>query len=176
MLASIAPLQVVTPPRLGLYVGLALALLGLDQLAKWLVMRYLTPYQPYPILPFLDFTYTINRGVAFGLWVGGGSYLLVLTAICLALLIFMASFYAARSHWAASALTFIVGGALGNLWDRLRWGYVIDFIDFKIWPVFNLADVWIVLGAFLLLGYGLWAHREVDKSTETPCSAEEEDL
>lgn len=176
MWATTAPLPAASQPRLWLYAGLALALMGLDQFTKWLVMRHLTPSQPYSVLPFLDFTYTINRGVAFGLWAQGGPYLSVLTAICLVILIFVAGFYAVRSHWAASALALISGGALGNLWDRVRWGYVIDFIDFKFWPVFNLADVWIVLGAFLLLGYGLWGHQEKDKNTETPCSVEEEDL
>ncbi len=92
-----------------------------------------------------------NTGVAFGLLAGQG--LLVAVATVLILLALLQSVWKRPQISTGSALSFglIVGGALGNLLDRLRWGYVVDFLDFRIWPVFNIADSCITIGTFLLI-------------------------
>jgi signal peptidase II len=102
----------------------------------------------------LDLTLVRNPGVAFGLFSGYAPALFTVITISLICLFFIAN----RSHGAAStgtstadrwALSFILGGAVGNWIDRLRFSAVIDFIDFRVWPVFNIADTAITIGVCL---------------------------
>ncbi len=102
------------------------------------------------LLPFLSIANTRNKGVAFGL---GGDISAVLIGVTVALLVGLLVYLATRSGeqrlvWLSGAL--LVGGALGNLADRVRDGAVIDFIDLPLWPTFNLADTAIVAGVLLL--------------------------
>jgi len=134
--------------------GVAAAVLALDQLSKAAVMRYLEPLVPWnPIASlgrYVSLTYVTNTGSAFGLFPGLGSiYVFVALAIVAALLIFYRRF--AVSHWLMQVcLGMQLGGALGNVADRLRFGHVVDFLDFKFWPVFNVADSCIVVGVLIL--------------------------
>ncbi len=140
-------------------VAVAVAVLALDQLSKAAVMRYLAPQVPWnpiePLRSIVTLTYVTNTGAAFGLFPQlGNLYVVVALVIVAALLIFYRRL--ALSHRLMQVcLGMQLGGAIGNLTDRLRFGYVRDFVDFKIWPVFNVADSCIVIGvlilAFLLL-------------------------
>lgn len=136
----------------------ALVLLA-DQITKAAVMHYLPPQTPWNPIEGLNrvvvLNYVTNTGAAFGLfpWLGN-YYVFVALAIVTALLVFYRRF--GVDHWLLQvSLGMQLGGAVGNLIDRLRFGHVIDFVDFKIWPVFNVADSCIVVGvvvlAFLLL-------------------------
>ena len=103
------------------------------------------------LLPFLHIENVRNKGVAFGL---GGDISAVLIGVTIVALVGLLVFLAARGRrgvmvWLPAAL--LLGGALGNLADRVRDGAVTDFIDLPLWPTFNLADVAIVVGVFLLL-------------------------
>ena len=103
------------------------------------------------LLPWLSLTHVHNRGIAFSL-LGSVSWLLP-AGIALTLLFML--FYN-RARWtrgviARPALALLAGGAVGNLIDRLRVGAVIDYVDLSVWPVFNLADVAVTLGAGLLV-------------------------
>ena len=103
------------------------------------------------LLPWLSLTHVHNRGIAFSL-LGSVSWLLP-AGIALTLLFML--FYN-RARWtggvlARPALALLAGGAIGNLVDRLRVGAVIDYVDLSVWPVFNLADVAVTLGAGLLV-------------------------
>jgi signal peptidase II len=108
-----------------------------------------------PLIPHvLDLTLVRNSGVAFGLFSGYAPALFSVITISLVFLFFLAN----RSHGSAAhgtstadrlALSLILGGAIGNWIDRLRFEAVIDFIDFRIWPVFNLADTAITIGVGL---------------------------
>lgn len=123
-----------------------------DQLTKALALRFLLTVPTQPILPgIFHLTLVRNTGVAFGLLAGQG--LLVAAATVLILLALLQSIWKRPRISAGSALSLglIVGGALGNLLDRLRLGTVIDFLDFRIWPVFNIADSCITIGTFLLI-------------------------
>jgi signal peptidase II len=123
----------------------------LDQGSKALATSLVSRGERAEVLPFLHIADVRNKGVAFGL--GGdisafliGATILVLTG----LLVFLAT--RDRSGWRVwLPAALLIGGALGNLADRVRDGAVTDFIDLPLWPTFNLADIAIVLGVLLLL-------------------------
>jgi signal peptidase II len=122
-----------------------------DQGSKALVRSQIGRGEQVDVLPFLDLANTRNRGIAFGL---AGDVSPVLIAATLALLVGLLVFLAARAKegapvWLPAGL--LIGGALGNLADRIRDGAVTDFVDLPFWATFNLADVAIVAGVVLLV-------------------------
>lgn len=144
-----------------LYVLLAVAVLVGDQLTKSAVEKSIPLHATLRIIPgFFNLTYTRNPGAAFGLFADSPSpwKTSVLIAVSVALLIAVAAvvWKSARIEWEAGvALALIVGGAVSNLSDRVRFEHVTDFLDFYFhqyhWFTFNLADSAIVVGAFLLV-------------------------
>jgi signal peptidase II len=127
------------------------AVVAVDQGTKALAESLVTRGDRVDVLPFLAFENTRNAGVAFGL---GGNISAVLIAVTILLLLGLLVYLALRGGeqgliWIPAAL--LVGGALGNLADRVREGAVTDFIKLPFWPTFNLADLAIVLGVLLLL-------------------------
>ena len=130
-----------------------------DQLSKWLVIQEFSLYEQLKVLPFFSLTLAYNPGAAFsflGDESGWQRYFLSGVAIVVSvLLINWVKKLKAHEHWQACALTLILGGALGNLLDRLIHGHVTDFLLFyyKNWyfPAFNLADSAITLGAIILI-------------------------
>jgi signal peptidase II len=124
---------------------------ALDQGSKALATSLVDRGDRVEVLPFLAFENVRNKGVAFGL---GGDISAALIGVTIVLLVGLLVFLALRADggwlvWLPAAL--LVGGALGNLADRVRDGAVIDFIDLPLWPTFNLADVAITAGVLLLL-------------------------
>lgn len=121
----------------------------LDQVAKAAVEANLVPGEEVEVLGPLSLTLAHNNGVAFGLASGGGAILIGLTVTAL---VFVAVLFARNparpGMWVAVGL--LTGGALGNLIDRVRLGEVTDYVDVLSWPPFNLADVAITLGVFVL--------------------------
>jgi len=138
-------------------------ILSLDQLTKLLVTKNLLLNQPVPIIKgIFNLTLIHNRGAAFGI-LKNQIALLILTSVCAIILIyFNLKSNKHRKSWVVS-LSLILAGAIGNLIDRLFFGYVIDFLDFRIWPVFNVADSSITIGA-ILLG---WFILRSDKTIES---------
>ncbi len=133
--------------RVALVLGLVMVI---DQLAKRLVTGAIAPGQSDGILPGIELVHVRNRGVAFGFLGGGGALVLVLTAAALvALVVFFALDPVRPLAWLPTGL--LLGGAFGNLLDRLREGAVTDFIHVPLWPAFNLADVSITFGVLTLL-------------------------
>jgi signal peptidase II len=129
-----------------------------DQVSKYYVLAYLAPFQSIPVLPFFDITLVFNTGAAFSLLAeatGWQNTFLLTVAIVISLVILIWLLHAARRpRLPLIGLAMVLGGALGNIGDRLQHGFVIDFLDFYIgvyhWPVFNLADSAITIGAGLL--------------------------
>jgi signal peptidase II len=124
---------------------------AVDQGTKALATSLIDRGDRVEVLPFLAFENVRNKGVAFGL---GGDISAVLIGVTILLLVGLLVFLSARGHggwgvWLPAAL--LLGGALGNLADRVRDGAVTDFIDLPLWPTFNLADVAITVGVLLLL-------------------------
>jgi signal peptidase II len=127
------------------------AVVAADQLSKGIVREQIARGDSVQVLPFLDFENTRNRGIAFGL---AGDVSPALIAVAIVALLGLLGFLSLRREadpmiWLPAGL--LVGGALGNLADRVRDGAVTDFIDFPGWPTFNLADVSIVVGVALLV-------------------------
>lgn len=141
------------------WLGLSIIIIVLDQFTKYLANTYLDLNQPLPLLPFFNLTLRYNPGAAFSFLSGfGGGQVWLLTAIALivAVLIFFWLARTPRTDWLnACALSLILGGALGNVIDRLRFSFVVDFFDFHVrdwhFATFNVADSAVCIGAFLLI-------------------------
>ncbi|AAO89950.2 signal peptidase II [Coxiella burnetii] len=131
----------------------------LDQLSKYLANHFLSLGHPVKILPFLNFTLNYNTGAAFSfLGTENGWQIIFFAAISFVVSIFLILWLSRTSRseiMMLLGLSLIIGGALGNFIDRLRWSYVTDFIDFHIkdwhFATFNVADSAICVGVFLLI-------------------------
>lgn len=132
------------------YIVIIAALLVTDQWSKYLAEVYLKPINSYPIIPgVFHLTYGRNTGAAFSILQGKQIFLIIFTMIILSLLIFyLIKNIKNGSRLLKFSLAFIIGGALGNLIDRIRLSYVVDMFDFTLinYPVFNSADIFVVLG------------------------------
>lgn len=150
------------------FVVLALMVLLADQVSKAAVQRLL-PYggfwQPLPGWPWLRIVHWSNTGVAFGLFPSGGAALAALAFLVLTVLLWRLPTFLSAGWWAVASVALIVGGALGNLLDRVRLGRVVDFIAVGSFPVFNLADAAITLGAALLF-LGMWDEDQPQEPAE----------
>ncbi|HTY42812.1 MAG TPA: signal peptidase II [Thermoanaerobaculia bacterium] len=144
----------------GAYLAVSLAILFLDQWTKGWITRTMEVHQSRTIVPdVFDLTYVRNTGAAFGLFASVDSSLKAILLNSIAVVVFLVvSAYALRSSHKSVrlqvGLALILGGAVGNLMDRVRFGYVVDFIDFAVsghhWPAFNVADSAICIGVGLL--------------------------
>jgi signal peptidase II len=127
-----------------------LVVLLLDQATKALVRSSVVPGEQREVLGPLSLVHVHNRGVAFGFLGGGGALVLVITLAALTLLVGYFARHADRPLlWLPTGL--VLGGALGNLVDRIHQGYVTDFIHFPHWPAFNVADMCITGGVVALV-------------------------
>ena len=144
------------------FVGAAVVFV-VDQATKLWALAALELHRPVEVLPFFNLTLLHNTGAAFSLLADAGGWqrwLFTLLAIAIAVVVAVwLARIADRERWTALALTLILGGAIGNVIDRLRFGYVVDFLDFHAagwhWPAFNIADAAITVGAVLLIGLSL---------------------
>lgn len=144
-----------------LYILIVVLAVALDRLTKWLIVRNLSLADHITVIPgMFTITHVHNQGAAFGLfsdstWEWRTTALVAFSFIAL----LVVGYLLWRSHHligpTAVGLALIFGGAIGNLWDRVSQGYVVDFLHFYIgiheWPDFNVADCCIVVGAFLLM-------------------------
>ena len=154
-------------PRLGFAVAAGVAVA--DQLVKWWAMETLMAApEGIEVLPVFNLVMVWNKGVSFGMFGGGALPPWLLAAFAAAVAIALGVWLMrAGGRWLALALGLIIGGAVGNIVDRLRFGAVADFLDFHIgayhWPAFNLADASITVGVALLLIDALLIRRERHK-------------
>ena len=130
--------------------AVAVAVVAADQATKALVRANIDIGSRDGVFPGVELVHVRNRGVAFGLFADGGFILVAIGAACVvALLAFFATHSRRPLVWLPTGL--LLGGAAGNLIDRLHQGYVTDFIDLPLWPAFNLADSAITIGVLSLL-------------------------
>src|ERR1700745_3404570 len=124
--------------------------LGLDQLTKHTIAAGIAAGDEKKFIPGVTFVHVRNTGVAFSIFSGGGTLVLVFTLVALAVLV---GYFARRPErpmlWLPTGM--LVGGALGNLIDRIANGEVTDFIKLPHWPAFNVADISITFGVLVLL-------------------------
>lgn len=124
---------------------------ALDRLTKIVVVNTLASGQSVKIVPgVLNLTLVFNNGTAFSLLKGQNTALSAVSALVIAFIVIYTITHRDLSIIVSSAVGLILGGALGNLLDRLKFGSVIDFIDLRVWPVFNIADSSITIGMVLL--------------------------
>jgi signal peptidase II len=138
------------PVRLAILLGVFSA----DRLTKLWAMARLAPRSGLPLLPFFHLTYVENTGAAFGIGRSRNGFFVVLTLALLGLLFFLRRRWPRGDRWLEGGFLLVAGGALGNLYDRLAYGFVVDFLDFRVWPVFNVADSCVTVGA-CCLAWGL---------------------
>lgn len=124
----------------------------LDLATKAWIIASIEPGQSVPLIPgVFHLTRVHNPGVAFGLGAPTLAPLFMATSIlALAFFIYYGLTWGRTSRWAMATMALLSGGVAGNLADRLRFGYVVDFLDFRVWPVFNVADSALTVGAILL--------------------------
>ncbi|MCL0071262.1 signal peptidase II [Thermodesulfovibrionales bacterium] len=133
---------------------ISLSVLILDQVTKHLVMSYVMPFDVIRVLPFLNIIYVTNPGGAFGLFRGlGVTFFIVVSS--LAIVVMAVLFIYDKVNRLSYSL--LLGGAAGNITDRISYGHVVDFLDIHVggfhWPTFNVADSALLIGFFLLLFY-----------------------
>jgi signal peptidase II len=165
----------------GRFLLLSLAVLVLDQWSKWLVEMHLAEYGHHSVIPgLLRLTHVRNTGVAFGLFAANDNTLrvILLTALGLLALGFVLYYYAvvpAREKQLLLGLSLVIGGAVGNLVDRILNGGVTDFIDFYYgtyhWHTFNVADSAITVGIGLLILGSFFGEKAEESSDPVPESA-----
>lgn len=143
--------------RLCLVAGISVLL---DQVTKLVIVHYLSYGQTVSVIPgFFNITYVLNQGGAFGIFAQQSQVIRTLVFLVFSFFAVGVIFYmymgVPRSHpWLANAFSLILGGALGNLIDRVRMGKVVDFLDFNLyfmrWPSFNVADSAICIGVVIV--------------------------
>lgn len=132
------------------FLGVVLGILALDRATKFLVQGGMLEGESIPLIPnIFHLTYVLNPGAAFGMLAHRTEIFILFSFLAIGLLVAFYKKILQQPFWIKLALALQLGGALGNLWDRLRTGYVIDFFDFRIWPVFNIADMAIVIGVVI---------------------------
>jgi len=162
-----------------IWLWLSVVVVGLDQLTKYLASANLEYGRPVELLPVFDLTLLHNTGAAFSFLAGAGGWqrwlFALLAAVVSIVLVVWLKRLKAHETWLAIALALVLGGALGNLYDRVVLGYVVDFISVHYqryyFPAFNLADSGITVGAIMLIIDTLWFSRR--SVAEGPASGKE---
>lgn len=155
------------------YLAVIALVIGLDQLTKWLAVKYLSPLDTLPLWEnVLHLTYLENRGAAFGMLADRRAVFMVVSTV--GILAFLVYLFAKREKNVLFDLgiAFVIGGGIGNMIDRIALGYVVDFIDFTLidFAIFNGADSFVCVGAaMMLLSLLLDVIREMrSKKTDPP--------
>jgi len=154
-------MKAITHRKYLLSIFVSLAIIILDQWTKYLIIKSFALYQSTSVIQnFLNIVHTRNKGIAFGLFSAHGSgiqsaLLIITSLLAIAFIFYLLSSLSEKQTYVIFTLSLILGGAIGNLIDRTRWGEVVDFIDLHWyhyhWPAFNFADSAISIGLVLLL-------------------------
>lgn len=139
-----------------IYIAIILFVIFLDQYSKYLVVAHIKPIDTYPIIPnVFHLTYAENTGAAFSFFSNMQIFLIIMTLVFIGVLIyFLIKIPNIKENRVINiSLAFIIGGAAGNLLDRLRLNFVVDFLDFRMikFAIFNFADMFVVCGSIILV-------------------------
>ena len=146
-----------------LLVTVAIFIAAVDQASKFFISSSLTPGEPVTVIKnFFYLTLVHNTGAAFGLLKNSTFFFSGISFTAILFIIFYLKKKRDEKFTFKLGLAMILGGAIGNLADRIRLGYVVDFLDFRVWPVFNIADSCITIGAFLIL-LSIFIHKRVTR-------------
>jgi len=149
-----------------LIITILLITLSIDQLTKYLVTQNLPIYQSWPTSGIFRITYVTNTGTAFGLLQNQSTFLTIGSFIAIFFLYYLYKNFIFENKLLNIAVGLQLGGAIGNLIDRLRLGFVIDFIDIGWWPVFNIADSSIVIGITIISIFIIFEPRKNTQNKE----------
>ncbi|MEE9426465.1 MAG: signal peptidase II [Methylococcales bacterium] len=142
-----------------LWILIAILVIALDQLSKWWIRALFELYEAIPVFPGLQIIYVRNLGAAFSFLSGAGGwqrwFFIVLSVLASIAIVIWMSRLPTQRRLEALGLSLVLGGAIGNLVDRVLLGYVVDFIDVYYqswhWPVFNVADSAITVGVVIMI-------------------------
>ena len=143
----------------------AVLLIALDQWTKYMVLLHVKPIDSIPLIPgILSFTYHENRGAVWGIMQGQIPVLIVTTVIILTVVLWIYSRIpdTKKYRWLHFIAVLVIAGAIGTFIDRLFRHYVVDFIYFELidFPIFNVADMYVVIAAFLLIFVSVFIYKE----------------
>lgn len=131
---------------------LPLAVVILDQFSKYIVVENMALGESIPIIEkVFHLTYILNPGAAFGMFAHNRLFFIAIAVIVIGIIIWARREILASPWEVKAGCGLFLGGAIGNLIDRARQGLVIDFFDFRVWPVFNIADIAICIGVGLII-------------------------
>ncbi len=138
----------------------AIAVTILDQVVKWFVQGHMDLGESIPLIPHVfHLTYIMNPGAAFGILEYQHTFFLGIVVILFAAYLIMRRRIPKNPVYFPIGIGMVLGGALGNAIDRVRYQGVVDFFDFRVWPIFNVADIAICVGMALILWY-FWRHSD----------------
>ena len=124
----------------------------LDQITKYMIVRNMTEGMSIPIIEqVFHLTFVLNPGAAFGMLEHNREFFIIMAIAVLMFVVYMRKKILEEPLTVQIGIALFVGGALGNLIDRMKTGLVVDFFDFRIWPVFNIADIAICLGVGVMI-------------------------
>ncbi len=151
------------------WIIMIIGLIGIDQWTKWFFFTNRENFSQFEIIKdFFYLSYVENRGAAFGILQNFRWFFIVLTIVAVVVLIWY--FLKNDNKLLRLSLSFIIAGAIGNFIDRLLRGFVVDFLDFYPFgynfPVFNVADICVNIGVFILIIYVLFVYKEPDKRSD----------
>ena len=157
-------------PGKSAWLGLSLGIILLDQLSKWYVAEHMHAFETVYVLPVFNIALLHNTGAAFSMLAGESGwqrwFFVVLALVILGLIVaWLARMPESAGRWVPAGLALVAGGAVGNVWDRLTLGYVVDFLQFHwagwYFPAFNVADSAITVGAIMLILDGVFLQRRM---------------
>lgn len=153
-----------------IFILLPIIIVILDQLAKSAAVKYLMDKAPYIFIPgHFEFRYVRNYGAAFGILQQKRIFFIIITSVVILFIIyFLYKNFSSLSWLTKFSVSLLLGGAIGNFIDRIRLGYVVDFIRVNLFksydfPVFNIADMFIVVGTILIVFVVLFDKYEVER-------------
>lgn len=163
-----------------LSVVIALAVVILDQVSKLLVVNYLKPIDSITLIKnVLKLTYLENTGAAFGTFTDNRVVFMTLSVLIIAVLAFVVWRFHGQNKLFDICMGLILGGGVGNMIDRIRLGYVVDFIDFcafDFWKyVFNIADSAVVIGCMIAIVYVIFDKKSLSSDKKTEAEGENDD-
>jgi len=158
-----------------IYFAIAIVTIIVDQITKWIASSNLAMHDPVPVMPSFNFTLMHNYGAAFSFLSDAGGwqrwFFTIVAAVISVVLIVWIARLKTHEKWLGIGLSLVLGGAIGNLIDRVNYGYVVDFIqwyyDRFYWPAFNIADSAIFIGTAILLLSTFFTKDEQEAATDS---------
>ena len=139
----------------------------MDQLIKYYILNNFNHGQSLAVIKgVFHLTYVQNTGAAFGIFKNANTFFIIVSIAIILFLLVYRYYYLKSNVYINISIALIIGGAIGNLIDRILLNYVVDYLDFRVWPVFNLADSAIVVGAGILTIYILLTDIDFNNSKE----------